>query len=213
MFRKYPTYLFVLSFILLLTIPPACVSEVETPQPCFQSNILPIFVSKCSYSGCHDAIRKERGYDLTNYEGIMKGVKAGKPQSSEIYRQCASGEMPPRNYAQLSKLEIDLIKNWIRAGAQNTSNCNTCDTTYQYASRIKPVMESWCVACHSANTPSGGHDLSSWAGVDLSIQSGKFLGAIQHSAGFQAMPQGGSKLSDCDINAIVKWINAGHPNN
>jgi cytochrome c5 len=120
--------------------------------------------------------------------------------------------MPPSSHTQLSKLEKTIIKNWIKSGAPNSSNCNTCDTTFKYASRVKPLMDKWCVGCHS-NSNNYGHDLSNYAGVEASIATGKYLGAIQHTVGFPQMPKSAAKLSDCDINAIVKWVNAGAPNN
>ena len=214
MFRnRFVLVSLLVSFVFLISLTPSCVYEVETPAPCFQDNVLPIFVSKCAYTGCHNSTSKERGYDLTTYEGIMKGVVAKKPQSSEVYTQCSTGEMPPRQYEALTKLELSLIKNWIRAGAENTSKCVTCDTSSKYASRVQPILDKWCITCHNSTLTSGNHNLSNYNGVAASIQTGRFTGSIQHSSGFSAMPQGGSKLSDCDINAIVKWINAGYPNN
>ena len=43
--------------------------------------------------------------------------------------------------------------------------------------------------------------------------SGKLYGALSWSNGFMAMPQGGSKLPDCNINKIKSWIDAGAANN
>jgi hypothetical protein len=39
----------------------------------------------------------------------------------------------------------------------------------------------------------------------------RMLGALRGTAGFSAMPQGGTKLSDCDISKVEKWINSGFP--
>jgi hypothetical protein len=36
---------------------------------------------------------------------------------------------------------------------------------------------------------------------------------MNQTAGFKAMPQGGNKLDQCDINKIQKWVNAGALNN
>lgn len=191
----------------------SCTYDVATPNVCFQQDVLPIFVTKCSNAGCHNPIDKEEDLDFTTYAGIMKEVVAGKPFSSEAYTEIASGEMPPSSHTQLTKLEKTIIKNWIKSGAPNSSNCNTCDTTHKFAARIQPLMNKWCVGCHNAGNAGGGHDLSSYAGVKASLATGRFLGSIQHTAGFSQMPKSASKLSDRDITAVVKWVNAGAPNN
>lgn len=191
----------------------SCTYDVATPNICFQQDVLPIFVTKCANAGCHNPIDFEEKLDFTTYEGIMKEVKAGKPFDSEAYTEIASGSMPPSSHTQLTKLEKTIIKNWIKSGAPNSSNCNNCDTTYSYAARIQPLMNKWCVGCHSTNNAGGGHDLSNYNGIKNSISSGRFIGSIQHTAGYSAMPKSASKLSDCDINAITKWVNAGAPNN
>ena len=191
----------------------SCTYDVATPNICFQEDVLPIFVSKCANAGCHDPISRKEHLDLSNYDGIMKGVSAGNPYSSENYTQIASGSMPPSSHTQLNKLEKTIIKNWIKSGAPNSSNCNTCDTTYKFAARIQPLMNKWCVGCHSTNNAGGGHDLSTYTAIKTSISSGRFLGSIQHSAGYSQMPKNASKLSDCDVTAITKWVNAGAPNN
>ena len=191
----------------------SCTYDVATPNVCFQQDVLPIFVSKCANAGCHNPIDFKEKLDFTNYEGIMKEVKAGKPFSSEAYTEISSGSMPPSSHTQLTKLEKTIIKNWIKSGAPNSSNCNTCDTTFKYASRVKPLMDKWCVGCHSTNNAGGGHDLSNYNGIKTSITSGRFLGSVQHTVGFSQMPKSAAKLSECDVNAIVKWVNAGAPNN
>ena len=63
-----------------------CASDVYNPDVCFQENVLPIFVSNCAMSGCHNSIDKAEEYDLTSYEGIMKGVVANHPSRSEVYK-------------------------------------------------------------------------------------------------------------------------------
>ena len=206
-----------ISIIALLAAAPlvyqSCSYDVQVPSYCFQEDVLPIFVSKCSQSGCHDGGRNSEGYNFTTYEGIMKGVKAGKPFSSECYTQISSGEMPPSNSVQLTQVEKSTIKAWIKAGAENTSNCSTCDSTFTYAARIQPLMDKWCVGCHSTSNPGGSYDLSNYNGVVKAVTNTRLLGSIKQQSGFSAMPQGSSPISDCDIIAVTKWINAGHPNN
>lgn len=197
------------SFLLLTN----CTSEVATPNICFQEDILPLFVSNCTQSGCHNSVDKEENLDLSNYEGIMKTIKAKHPYQSESWTQINSGEMPPSPYHQFTKYEKNQIKHWIKAGAPNSSKCKTCDTTFTYKARIEPILNKWCVGCHSASDAGGGYDLSSYDKTILSIPNNKLEGSILHSAGFSAMPKNAGSLSDCDIQAIKNWLAAGHPNN
>lgn len=93
---------------------------------------------------------------------------------------------------------------------------NTCDTAnMKFAANIKPILQSNCYACHSnANSAAGsGVKLEDYADVKTHADDGGLLGTITHSSGFPAMPKGGAKLSDCNINKIRAWVNGGAPNN
>lgn len=192
-----------------------CTSDVYNPDICFQQNILPIFVTKCSITGCHNATDKEAEYDLSNYDGIMKGVVAKHPLRSEVYKVINGNNPSMPVGGKLSRKEVSYIKLWIKMGAQNTANCFTvCDTSnVTYSGVIAPFITDWCVGCHNSANAGGSYDLSNYLGVKNSITNGRLLGSLKHSAGFLAMPQGTAKLSDCDIAKVEKWINAGYLNN
>ncbi len=203
-------YLFlILSALTSAIFLSTCTSEVATPNICFKEDVLPIFVSNCTQSGCHNATDKEASLDLSNYEGIMKSIKAKHPFQSSSYTNVNSGSMPP-SY-KLTKYERDIIKHWIKAGAQNSSNCISCDTTFTFSGRIQPLLNKWCVGCHAPGNAGGGYDLSTYDNIVNSIANNKLNGSIQHQSGYSEMPKNGGKLSDCDITAITKWLNAGHP--
>lgn len=99
-------------------------------------------------------------------------------------------------------------------GAQNTSNCGgTCDTSsYTYSGRISGIINTWCTGCHSASNKGGGYDLTSYSGVAATAINNRLIGCLKQSTGFSPMPKN-NKLTDCDITAIVKWVNSGYPNN
>lgn len=96
---------------------------------------------------------------------------------------------------------------------------STCDTaSVSYASHIAPIIQSACLGCHSntsapvagAGIALEGHgNLSSY----ISSNETRFIGTLEHTAGFSAMPKGGSKLDNCKINQIKVWINNGAQNN
>ncbi len=180
---------------------------------CFERDILPIFVSNCAMSGCHDAITSAEGYNISNYSSIMKeGIKPGDPADSEIWEVIDDGSMPPNG--KLTSLQRSYIKTWIAAGAKNGINCFvSCDSNViTYSAGVSKIM-SQCTGCHSGTNPSGKIDLSNAASVKSVALSGKLLGSVKQSSGFVSMPPYGSpKLTDCQITQIQKWINNGCKN-
>lgn len=209
--KALTTVLIILGSIFLLT---TCTEKAYDPTVCFEDNILPIFISKCSMSGCHSP--GSRKGDFTTYDGIMKRVTAGHPLQSSAYTKIdgSNPSMPPKANVQLTDQEKFMIKAWISMGALNQSNCTVCDTTsYKFAADIQPIMNSWCVGCHSTSNAGGGYDLSNYSGVVSSISHNNLMGSIKHSPGYNAMPQNGSQLTGCQISKIQSWVNAGHPNN
>lgn len=165
-------------------------------------------------SNCHNSQHKQGGYDFTNYEGIMRGVKAKHPLRSEVYTSIRGNapDMPQRPYPKLSSKQVQLIKLWINAGARNTSGCSSCDSTsYSYSGSVAVIMNTWCTGCHSSTSASGNIDLSNYAGVVQAANGNRLLGSVQHQPGYIAMPENGGRLSDCEIRLIEKWIVSGFP--
>jgi cytochrome c553 len=91
---------------------------------------------------------------------------------------------------------------------------NSCDTVnMKYTANVLPIISANCYSCHGNGNVSGGVSLGNYAGVKAQVDNGNLLHVINHDAGYPAMPQGGSKLSDCNINKIRSWINHGALNN
>ncbi len=92
-----------------------------------------------------------------------------------------------------------------------------CDTTnVTYSATIKPIMQENCNSCHNQAGPSGGVATDTYAGLQAITAAGlndKLWGAVAHVNGFSPMPQGGNKLSDCNLAKIRVWINGGALNN
>lgn len=95
-----------------------------------------------------------------------------------------------------------------------TSVGSSCDTSnVGYVQIIEPMISNNCSSCHYGNNPSGGTNFethSSFQGVATSA-SANLLCRIKHESGCNPMPQGGGKLSDCNILKIETWINSGMP--
>ena len=186
---------------------------------CFESEILPLFVSNCAMPGCHDAITHEEGLRLYDYAHIIQDIVPNQPTQGDLMEVILETDpdkiMPPPPSNPLSSAQIALIQQWINQGAQNTTNCaNTCDTTaFTYSADIAPIMSSYCNGCHSGTFPSGGINTVSWANLQTIVTDGSLLGSVQHNTNFSAMPKNTAKMDDCNITKIRKWIQAGAPNN
>jgi len=89
--------------------------------------------------------------------------------------------------------------------------CNTENVAF--ASTVKPILSANCYSCHSTAVATNGIVLDTYAGVKKQADNGSLVGAISHAAGFKPMPQGGAKLSDCNIAKIKKWVDDGAKDN
>jgi len=185
----------------------------------FQNKVLPLIISSCAKSDCHDAISRQHGVELTTYQKIIAtaDVDPGDPNGSKLYRVLnetdPSDIMPRPPSAPLTAAEKDIIYRWILQGAKNNA-CNDCDSsTMSYSAAIIPIINTNCKGCHNPNFLSSGLDLTNYNSVKTIALNGKMIGVVDHQSGFPAMPKGGNKLSDCKITQIRKWINAGALNN
>lgn len=182
---------------------------------CFERDILPVFITYCTRSGCHDAQTQPDGYNFTSYESIIsKGIVTGNAKASLIYKDIANGSMPWYPNPQLSSQQKALIARWINEGAKNGTNCTpVCDSNTSYTTGIKPLIATYCVGCHNAHTSSGNVALDDYNGVKAVASDGRLVGVTSHAQGYVIMPPTGSGLSDCQLTQIKKWVAAGAPNN
>jgi hypothetical protein len=187
----------------------------------FQQQVLPILVSNCTMSGCHDAASHQDGVILTSYANVMNtaDVDPGDPGGSKLYRVLIDNDpddrMPRPPAAPLSDAQKNIIYKWIQQGAKDLTCTSGCDTSaaVTFSASISPILTAKCTGCHGGTNPQAGINLSSYAGVKAKVNDGRLWGAINHLAGFSPMPKNGSKLSDCEIAKIKKWMDAGSPNN
>ena len=82
--------------------------------------------------------------------------------------------------------------------------CDTLNVTYNGS--VLPIFDQYCLSCHSGASPQGGINLEDYSVVAQLAENGTLLGAIRHDPGYSPMPQGGDKLSDCDIAKIEIWV-------
>lgn len=93
--------------------------------------------------------------------------------------------------------------------------CDIANETITYAGVISPIFDAHCRECHGSSVAAvkgGGNDFGSYQTLSR-YPEGNLLGCIKQLPGFDPMPQGRVKLSDCDISRIEAWIKAGKLNN
>ena len=194
-------------------------------QPCdpdtmyFQNKVLPLIISSCAKSGCHDAATQQDGVDLSTYDRIMAtgDVEPGNPNDSEIYEVLNETDpdkiMPRPPNAPFTAAEKETIRKWIAQGARNNA-CDDCDTTtFTYSAAVVPLINTNCRGCHNPNFLSAGIDLTNYGTVRSIALNGRLMGAIDHRPGYQPMPRGAAKLDECKITQVQMWIDAGAQNN
>lgn len=94
-----------------------------------------------------------------------------------------------------------------------SSNCPD-SSVYTFGGGVQPILQKYCYTCHSNSSSSmgGGIKLQNYADVKVQVSNGKLIGTISHANGFLPMPQGSSKIPDCNILIIQKWIDNNAPN-
>lgn len=89
-----------------------------------------------------------------------------------------------------------------------------CTTENQsYVHDVVPIIQNNCYVCHAQGVNLGNVTLEGYNSLKVYVDNGKLVGVINHSSGFPQMPQGASKLSDCNISKIEAWIDQGALNN
>lgn len=183
----------------------------------FNTQILPIFISNCAISGCHDATSAKEGVVLNNYQNIMRKIKPGNLNDSENYKvlvETDSEELMPRKPGSeqgysLPADQIELVRNWILQGAKN-NYCDACDdTNFSFSSRISAIFELNCATssgCHGSGSKTG--IMTTYDNIKAYVNTDKIQRRV---IVYKDMPPG-APLADCDRLLIKKWIDAGAQN-
>lgn len=176
---------------------------------CFNTQILPLFLSNCAQGGCHDVASHQEGYTFTSYTGIMKGITTGK-----IMKEINKNGMPMAPVPPLSAEQKNLLNKWIAEGALNRTCSDPCDPAKPaFASGVSQIITTNCTGCHNGNVSNGGVNLQGYDNIRMQALSGKLVCSIEQGSGCSAMPQGAPKLSNNCITLIKNWITNGAQNN
>lgn len=188
----------------------------------FQNQILPILVSNCTESGCHNPQDHEEGVVLNSYQNLLATVNhvtLNDWDENKLIKSLEEDDLEdrmPQNKPPLSSDQINLIKTWINQGALNNA-CNEssagCDTIggSKYASFVQPLIQTRCKGCHSGTNPQGGIKLTTYAEIKPLALNGRLYASVTRAVNW--MPNGGAKLDDCTLVKMKTWIDSGAPEN
>lgn len=93
-----------------------------TASVSFANDIMPILESRCI--NCHGGDQTRAGLDMKTYESLMAGsengavVTSGDAGNSKLIDLLMKGNMPKKG-PKLTPDQVQLITDWINAGAQN----------------------------------------------------------------------------------------------
>ena len=115
-------------------------------------DITPVFTKYCM--SCHSAGVKMGGFDLETAEGLKAGghrgpvIVEGKPEESRLYQMIVGTFKPvmPMDGSKLAKGEIDLVADWIRAGAPPMKAVEKAENNTSYAPRVVPKPQIFSLA-------------------------------------------------------------------
>ena len=110
-----------------------------TPEATFAADVQPIFTANCALSGCHLPPDPQQGMDLSageayantvnvpSMESSLDRIEPGDPEASYLVHKIrgtqssvgGSGVQMPATGTPLPTATINVIRSWVRAGAQN----------------------------------------------------------------------------------------------
>lgn len=94
-----------------------------------------------------------------------------------------------------------------------SANCSgLTDSLNRYTNSIKSILDTRCAAsgCHGNGSAESGVSVSTYANAKSAFQNKNALCAVHHGNGCQPMPQGGSQLSDAELNKLDCWAQHGY---
>jgi len=220
----FPPWLLIFAGIVIWILSCTHTANIDNlPEVCFDTEVLPVFKTNCSISGCHDG--SHEGFALNSYTTIRHGVTPGKPYSSELYKAIISkwGEnrMPPSGPISLENRT--LIRVWIEQGANNTS----CDTTTTggtgdgvtracFSRDIQPVLISHCAmtSCHDVASHKEGYIFTTYSYTLNAVSAGnptssKLYQVLKATGESHMPPTAKPQLTTAQIDSIKNWISYG----
>ena len=170
--------------------------DASATKVSFVKDVAPILNSKCG--NCH--VNQKRGdFSLLTFNEISTGggVIAGEPETSRLIEVIESGEMP-KGGGKVSKAELDVLKNWISAGAKYDGDNRAQsiadiaapmmnakedvpvkrpkgNETVSFALEIAPILVDNCQQCHMIDRSRGNFSMANFNGLLKGGDSGEVI--------------------------------------
>ena len=170
--------------------------DASATKVSFVKDVAPILNSKCG--NCH--VNQKRGdFSLLTFNEISTGggVIAGEPETSRLIEVIESGEMP-KGGGKVSKAELDVLKNWISAGAKYDGDNRAQsiadiaapmmnakedvpvkrpkgNETVSFALDIAPILVDNCQQCHMIDRSRGNFSMANFNGLLKGGDSGEVI--------------------------------------
>ncbi len=97
------------------------------------------------------------------------------------------------------------------SGFTTTSSATTFGT---FAWINTNIVQSKCLSCHSSVGASGGYNMATYTGVKTRVVPNNSAGSLFYQRTLDgSMPDGGTRLTTIQLNAIKTWIDSGALNN
>lgn len=210
-------------------------ADAETPASpspapsAFQTGVLPIFTANCVV--CHGEQMHQKELNLSTWETALRGsdsgavIVPGKPDESRLYELVSKGTMPPGD-ARLSEPDIEILRNWITAGAPSPdgerAKATTIAATYD---DVIPVVLNHCTACHGLRRQEGDLDLRTHESMLRGGKSGPAIVPGKPSESLlvrrieagdmppkkEMLTNGVKPVSPAELGKLVSWIEQGAP--
>jgi transposase len=151
------------------------------------------------------------GLTLTDYESALAGVVPGDAAGSVLVQKQEEGGHP----GQLDDTELDLLRQWIDAGAlaeASDEEHDATETETSWSETVQPLLDERCGACHGTL---GGLNLADLDSALTGGDSGPAIvpGDVTGSLIVQKQEAGGhpGQLDDAELDIVAEWIELGAP--
>jgi hypothetical protein len=112
--------------MLVTLLGPVSLAFAADAAPSYSKDVAPFLKKYCG--DCHNSNKTKAGYDLENYESLVRegkkgrtAVVPGEPDKSRVVMvlEGKGKQMPPRKSPQPEKKEVAKLRDWIADGAKN----------------------------------------------------------------------------------------------
>lgn len=133
-------------YLLLLSSVSIACSQDRKSHEFFEDKVAPILIKRCLE--CHNASDPCGDLNLSSHKGFLQGGESGEDltqfDQNTLIEKVESGEMPPEEKGvsrELDESEKDILRQWIRRGAQWPSNRQL--DLYEFTNEVRGGRDWW----------------------------------------------------------------------